>query len=386
MTSKGAIRVIRLQYFIYFGVLGIFLPYFNLYCFHIGFSGFQIGVISACRSVVLVVFALLWGALSDRYQLRRPIYIGCTLVSAMAWALYLKTTDFGAMVAITVLYGIFFSPIISFLETFTMETLGSAKRCYGQTRVYGSVAFILVVTVMGRLFDHSSLSWLVPAVLVGAILQFAAATQIPAAARQPYTPFLREARFLLQKPVLIFLVCAFLMLVSHGAYYGFFSIHLEKLGYGKTFIGIAWALATVAEIGIMIQSESIFHYFSLQQVLLASFLVAGLRWLILAWAASWWVILFSQLTHAMTYGTFHMASILYIDRLSPQTAKTLGQAVNNAVTYGLGMMVGFFASGWLYEAAGSTLLFGASAGVALCGGILFGLLSPGPAQPSVDLG
>ena len=35
--------IIRSQYFIYFGVLGIFLPYFNLYCYHLGFSGLQIG-------------------------------------------------------------------------------------------------------------------------------------------------------------------------------------------------------------------------------------------------------------------------------------------------------------------------------------------------------
>ena len=46
--------IISSQYFIYFGVLGIFLPYFNLYCYHLGFTGLQIGIVSALRSLAMV--------------------------------------------------------------------------------------------------------------------------------------------------------------------------------------------------------------------------------------------------------------------------------------------------------------------------------------------
>ena len=71
------------------------------------------------------------------------------------------------------------------------------------------------------------------------------------------------------------------MLVSHGAYYGFFSIHLENLGYGSTFIGIAWALASTAEILVMIKSDKIFDRFSLENVLFKSrrFLAQTNPWL-----------------------------------------------------------------------------------------------------------
>ena len=56
-ARTSSFRVIRLQYFVYFGVLGIYLPYFNLYCYHIGFSGTEIGSLSAVRSLVLVIFS-----------------------------------------------------------------------------------------------------------------------------------------------------------------------------------------------------------------------------------------------------------------------------------------------------------------------------------------
>jgi PPP family 3-phenylpropionic acid transporter len=194
---------------------------------------------------------------------------------------------------------------------------------------------------------------------------------MPAGGRQKrLTPSLRPG-VVARKEVLVFLASAFLMLVSHGTYYGFFSIHLADLGFGGAFIGAAWALAASAEILVMIRSDVLFKRFSLKRVLLFSFAVAVLRWLMLAASDSAALILTAQVLHAVTYGAFHMASILYIDRLMPENAKTLGQALNNAVTYGLGMMVGFFANGFFYESLGAHVLFALSALTALSGGLVF---------------
>ena len=99
--------------------------------------------------------------------------------------------------------------------------------------------------------------------------------------------------------------------------------------------------------------------------------MAAVRWLILYFAGSAAVILLSQILHAVTYGTFHMASILYIDRLAPEQAKTLGQALNNALSYGLGLMVGFFVNGYVYEITSSYTLFLMSSLIALAGGLIF---------------
>jgi PPP family 3-phenylpropionic acid transporter len=208
-------------------------------------------------------------------------------------------------------------------------------------------------------------------ILVGSMIQAVGALRMPDSTSERL-PFLR-ASFgdLLNRRVIFFLSSGFLMLMSHGAYYGFFSIHLENLGYSRTFIGLAWAVASLAEILVMIKSEFIFKRYALEKVLVFSFAVAGLRWFLLYFARSPALILSSQTLHAVTYGTFHIASILCIDRLAPKQAKTLGQAVNNAVQYGLGLMVGFFINGFLYERIGSAALFMLSAGIAAVGGALF---------------
>ena len=252
-----------------------------------------------------------------------------------------------------------------------MDVLGKEKKSYGRIRAWGSISFIAVVLVLGKIIDLFSVDIIIVLILAGSLMLAAISVRIPAVKTHKKDLLPPDASSFLQKRVVVFLSCAFLMLVSHGAYYGFFSIHLENLGYGSTFIGVAWALASTAEILVMISSDRIFSRFTLENVIFFSFVVAAIRWIILFIAESAAIIMFSQLLHAVTYGTFHMASILYIDRLTPEKAKTLGQAVNNATTYGLGLMVGFMTTGYVYEITGSFTLFLMSSLVALAGGLLF---------------
>ncbi len=370
LNRPSAARYLRLQYFIYFGVLGVYLPYFNLYCYHLDFSGTQIGFLSGLRSATLVIFPFVWGMLADRLARRKSIFLLCNLMAALVWSAFLFTNRFTPMLFITGLYGVFYAPLISFLEAYSMDILGEDKKAYGRVRLWGSISFIVVVAALGPLIDRLGIAVIVPLILAGAFCQTAGALKLPAMPpaakrRGAATPPMEWRR------VAVFLICGFLMLVSHGTYYGFFSIHLEQTGRPSTFIGIAWAVAVAAEIAVMFFSRRLFERVSLEKVLLFSFLMAALRWVLLYRFTAPAVILATQVLHAFTYGTFHMASIIYMDRLTPAGAKTLGQAANNAITYGLGLMVGFLLNGALFERLATRHLFLTSALVALAAGGLF---------------
>ncbi len=370
MRFGSSLLIIRSQYFLYFAVMGAVLPYFNLYCYHLGFTGYEIGVLSALRSFAIVLFPVLWGMLADRLRIRKPIYVVCNVFATVIWLGYFLTTDFGPMVVITFVYGIFYTPIIPLLEAMTMDILGGEKSSYGRTRAWGSISFILVVLLLGRVIDLFGVDIILILVVAGSAMQAVLATTLPSSQRQQSPITLAGIRSLFTRRFTAFLICAFLMLVSHGAYYGFFSIHLEQLGLSGTLIGLAWAVASTAEILVMIASARLFHRFSPEKMMLFSAAVAVIRWLILYWAISPVVIIFSQVLHAITYGVFHMASILYVDKRSPKGGKTLGQAVNNSVTYGLGLMVGFYLNGWLYAYVSVFDLFLVSAGIAAVGGMI----------------
>lgn len=363
--------VLKSQYFLFFGVVGIFLPFFNLYCYHLDFSGFQIGVLSALRTVSAIVFALGWGMLADRLKSRRKLFIFANFASAALWCLFLFTTDFKAMLVITVLYGIFYSPIISFLEALTMDFLGKDKANYGRIRVWGSLSFILVVLFLGKIISLYSIEIIIILIFLGSVIQAVFSVFIPESASPINKKEKTDPGGAVNVRLIIFLVCAFLMLVSHGTYYGFFSIHLEKLGFSSVFIGFAWALASITEIIVMVKSKAILNRFQYEKLLVFSLFVAFIRWLVLFFIETPFFILLSQTLHAVTYGIFHISSILYMDHLSKEGGKTFGQAVNNAVTYGLGMMIGFLVNGYFFDTQGKSLFLFSSFIALLGGGILW---------------
>jgi MFS transporter, PPP family, 3-phenylpropionic acid transporter len=371
LSNTNGRPVVAAQYFLYFAVMGMHLPFFNLYCYELEFSGWQIGSLSAARSIVLILFSVAWSVLADRFQSRRAIYLGCNFASAALWTLFLFTTNFYWMLIITIAYGIFYAPLIAFLEAFAMDILGKDKKHYGRMRAWGSLAFITMVLVLGRMIDLFSIKIIISLILAVSWVQAVVALGFPRIQPTLLQPFGPKLKRLLTPKVAVFLFCAFLMLASHGAYYAFFSIHLRSLGFDNFFIGVCWATAVGAEIVAMVFSDRIFKRFSYETVLIFSFAVAILRWSGLWVVESAAGILALQVTHAITYGTFHMASILYIDHLVPAETKTIGQAVNNAVTYGLGLMVGFIVSGALYEQIGSFALFAISGFMALIGGFVF---------------
>lgn len=319
---------------------------------------------------------LFWASLADRRGWRKPIYVMCSLLSALVWLFYFGTTDFEAVLAITLIHALFMGPLISFLEASSMDTLGEERGRYGRLRLWGSVNFILTVLLLGRLTDRYGLGVFLVMVAAGFGVHSMVALKTPAMA--PRSPGGGKRDKGLWRPrVIVFLASGFLMLASHGAYYGFFSIHLKDLGFSRTFIGAAWAVATASEIGVMWFSERLFRRLSLEQILVFCLAAAVLRWAALSVARTAPAILSTQLLHALTYGGFHMASILTMDALAPKGAKTLGQALNNGVQYGLGLMSGLLAAGYLYEGMGSRALFLVSAGVAAAGCLILGIYEAG---------
>ncbi|PIE74758.1 MAG: MFS transporter [Deltaproteobacteria bacterium] len=361
---------ISAQYFIYFFILGIFLPYFNLYCHKIGFTSFQIGSVSSLKTFSTIVFPLLWGYLADKFFIRKKIFILANFFSAALWFLFFISEKFWFMMGVMFFYSLFQAPIISFLEAFTIDILEKEKAGYGKIRLWGSIGFIISVFLVGYLTDKISIYIILYMIFAGSFIQFLFSIKIPDVSSGSLKSAGFEIKFLLRADIIIFLAASFLMLASHSPYYAFFSIYLSDNGMDNTFIGISWGIAVCAEIFIMYKSDYIFKKINPGKVLVFSMIAAGIRWFILYFFHSGIIILSSQILHCFSYGTFHMASILFIDKMTPAGKKTTGQAVNNAFTYGLGLMAGNLLSGYFYDYYGGRNLFMFAGITAIAGAVL----------------
>ena len=358
---------IPIQYFVYYFILGIFLPYFNLYCHEIGFSGMEIGAISSLKTFSIIIFPLFWGYFADRFSMRKKIFILVNFFSCGFWIFFFFSNNFWVMMGIMFFYSLFHAPIISFLEAFTVDFLGKNKKKYGKIRLWGSIGFIISVFITGHLADIFGIEIVVVLIFSGALIHAFLSLKTPEP--QAVNPDSRggKAGFLLKPEIILFFAASVLMLASHSPYYTFFSVYLSDKGYGNTFIGISWGFAVAAEILMMYKSDFIFKKIKPYYVLIFSMIAACLRWTVLYFFQNEAIILISQILHCFSYATFHIASILYIDELSPPDKKTTGQAVNNALTYGLGLMAGNLLSGYFYDIYGGRVLFAGAAAASFTG-------------------
>ncbi|CAN0486102.1 unnamed protein product, partial [Phaeothamnion confervicola] len=138
-------------------------------------------------------------------------------------------------------------------------------------------------------------------------------------------------------------------------------------GYSKSVVGVLWMLGVVAEIGVFLAMPALLRRFSLRGILLASFVAAGARFLMIGWGVEWLgVLVVAQLLHAATFGSFHAASLAVVHRMFEGPLQVRGQALYMSVCYGLGGVGGTLLAGATWESLGAAPTYGISA--------LFGLL------------
>ena len=163
-----------------------------------------------------------------------------------------------------------------------------------------------------------------------------------------------------------FLVVSFLMLASHGAYYNFFSLYLERFGYARATIGLLWAWAVAAEIGLFLLAPRLLRRWPLERLTVAALLAAAVRWLALAiWPQNLGMVFAAQALHLASFGLFHLCAVAIVQALFPRAAAARGQALYGSVGYGAGGVAGAWLSGWLWREVAPQAAFLAGALLAL---------------------
>lgn len=363
-------------YFFYFALLGSVAPFLGLYFSHLGFSAERIGELVAIPMLMRCMAPNLWGWLGDTTGRRLTIVrVGavCTLVS---FSLIFHGKSYTWLALVMALHAFFWHAVLPQFEVITLAHLRDQASRYSQIRLWGSIGFIVAVVGLGALFDHLSLDIYPVAVMVVMLGIVVSSIWVPNASPVERPELEGQGGFFRQlcRPgVLAFFICVGLMQVSHGPYYTFFSIHLEALGYGRGTIGLLWALGVVAEILIFLVMAALLARFSLRQVLVASFLLAALRWLLLGTLADHLsVLLLAQLMHAATFGSFHAAAIHFVQRSFGHRQQGQGQALY-ATLAGVGGALGALYSGYSWASLGPLWTFAIASLAALAAAVIIAI-------------
>lgn len=346
-------------YFFYFATLGAWLPYWGLYLQSIGFTALDIGNLFALLMISRIVAPNIWGWLADHRNQRMSVVRWAAFLSLFIFVGVFFTKDFWGLAATMLLFSFFWSATLPQLEALTLNHMGGKASAYSRVRLWGSVGFILSVIGLGYLFDFAEIWWLLPALaalLAGIWLYSLSIPEAEVNQAQPHLePFIKV---LMRPEVFVFLFVCFLMQASHGPYYTFYSIYLNEHGYSKTVIGFLWALGVFCEIGIFMWMHRLQKFISLKAVMLLSFSLATVRWLLIGWFPdSLSILIAAQVLHAVTFGAYHATAVEIVHGFFVGRHQTRGQAIYGSISFGLGGALGSFYAGLTWNQWGPSSVY-----------------------------
>ncbi len=343
-------------YFFYFSVLGTMVPYFPLYLKSLGLSAWQIGFLIAVMAGTKIIAPNIWGWLADHSGQRMTVIrLGCLMAVLPFLFLWQQQQSLWILAAIIFLYSFFWNAVLAQFEAVTLLYLRKTPERYSRVRLWGSAGFIVAVAGAGWLFDRIPISFFPVLVTLALLAIFVSSclvsdpvepdvAALPAQASPSFWQRLRNPSI-----ALFFFVC-FLMVLSHGAYYTFFSLLMEQFQRSHTVIGLLWGLGVVAEMILFWYMHKLLPFWGVRSLLLICLAATTARWLLLAlFPQSMPIMLFAQCLHALSFAGFHAGAIETVRRLFAIQQSGKAQAFYSAVGYGAGNSLGALLSGAIWH-------------------------------------
>lgn len=383
--ARAALPYWRLSgfYFFYFALLGGTAPFLALYFDHLGFSPARIGELIAIPMLMRCLAPNLWGWLGDHTGQRLLIVRFGALCTLVCFAGIFFSQSYAWLALIMATHAFFWHAVLPQFEVITLAHLREQAARYSQIRLWGSIGFIVAVVGLGLLFEWLSLDAYPAALLVIMAGIVVSSFWVPNAQPVLRPSTLESEGFVrqLRRPgILAFYLSVGLMQLSNGPYYTFLTLHLEGVGYGRGAIGLFWALGVAAEILLFLVMARLLQRYSLRAVLLASFLITAVRWLLLGSLPQYLpVLLLAQCMHAATFGAFHAACIHFVQRSFADRQQGQAQALYVSLA-GIGGALGALYAGYSWKGLGPGWTFAIASLVALLAAFIIATRLP-PERP-----
>jgi PPP family 3-phenylpropionic acid transporter len=354
-------------YFFYFAVLGALVPYWGLYLQSLGFTPVDIGALMALLMVSRIVAPNVWAWIADHREARMRVVRLASLAAGVSFLGVFLGTGFWWLALVLLGFSFFWNASLPVIEVSVMNHARARPGAYGRVRLWGSVGFIAAVALLGPVVEARGPWWVLPVIALLLAGIWLSSLTLPDAGLRGAAPHPEPLSKVLWRPEIVaFLLACLLMQVSHGPYYTFYTIYLDAHGYSKATIGVLWAFGVVCEIGVFLAMSRLLARFEVRTVLLASFGLAALRWLLIGYFPQELVlIVVAQVLHAATFGSFHAAGMQTVQRFFTGRHQHRGQAVYSTVSFGIGGALGSYYSGHAWETLGPQATFAIAAGCAL---------------------
>jgi PPP family 3-phenylpropionic acid transporter len=349
---------LRLFYFLYYGNVGTYLPYFAVYLRGLGFSGREIGLVQMVPSLLAPVVAISWASFADhRASPQRALRLA-TGQAALAVLLLPFAREPWQVAAVVVLMSLGDRAVVPLVDSITLEwcreTPGTA---YARIRLFGSVGFIALTVLAGRALSMRGdrpADLLVPVVVVLCVSGYAlVARGVPATAGHPERPGPRDMLALAKDRRLhLLLAAAAVHWAACAPFHLLFGVFVRDLGLPADVTGAGMGVGVLAEIALLLLFPRLERRIPLRGLFAIAFLGSAVRWALLSQATGALAIVSLQAVHGLTFGLFWGSAMQALAETVPPQLRATGQAAFSAIVFGGGNALGYALSGIGYDRLG----------------------------------
>ncbi|WP_292767427.1 MFS transporter [Microbacterium sp. UBA3486] len=349
----------------------VFQSYWGLWLAERGFSLSEIGTAVACSLMArTLTVAVIYPALNRHATLLRLSRIVPWVITAAAIP-YLFVVGFPMLLAVSIVFGLIYPIMLPLNETVATVAARQQLLPYGPTRALGSAGFMVGTLIAGWLSSALGPEVLVYALIGSCLLaavigiihpREAEALSVRGSGTRGFANLFHDRAFL------ACLAIAILVQGSHAAYYSFGAIRAGEITT-PLMVPFLLVLAPLSEFILFSLARRRFEGFGYRTLFALGAIVAAVRWVLLAFAGNWLVFALSQVLHAGSYATTHIAFTMYVrDRVAIED-QSAAQGLYASLAMGLGTAVLTFVAGLQVGASFTTALL--SMAVAALASLLF---------------
>jgi nucleoside transporter len=330
---------------------------------NLGSSGAEIARAYSTQSWGAIIAPFIVGLIADRHFNAEKILGVLHLIGAVLMYLMANATDFSVFYPYVLGYMIVYMPTLALVNSIAFNQLKDTTKEFSFIRVWGTIGWIVSGLSISYIFhwDASSniregslqntfLMVSVAAALLGIYSFFLPKTPPKNSNMQNITISeilgLDALKLLKDKNFLAFFVASILICIPLAFYYQNANPFLSEIGVenptGKMTIGQA------SEVLFMLLLPVFVKRFGFKITIIAGMLTWGIRYLLFAYGNSGdlaFMLLLGIALHGICYDFFFVAGQIYTDSKAGEKIKSAAQGLIALATYGVGMLIGFWAAG-----------------------------------------
>jgi len=287
----------------YFAAIGAFVPYITLYYRHLGFAGFQIGILAAILPLGTAFCAPLWGSFADTLDAHPLVLRSCLLLAALATLALAQLQTFLPILLLMIVLSIFVAAVPAVLDAYAMTMSEREGRSYGGFRVWGSIGFIAAVWFVGWQMGNVVSNTFLMAYAVALLLTCGSTFGLPSLqVRSVQRTWQGVASIVKDPSVMLLLFTAYLVLSSASIMSNYLGIYLTELGGTTQLVGTASAIAALSELPVLVFGAWLLDRFTSRRILMLAIIVYFVRFVLygIPPAPQW--VLAIQTLHGLSFG------------------------------------------------------------------------------------